>query len=283
MNLYRRWNNSPKIQIFVAKMAIMKYSYLAITLFLFLSCGAPKEKPLTAQEIVDKAIEVAGGGLYRSNRIDFKFRGVSYRSCLENGKKVLIRIIETDTATIVDKRAGNAFTRMVNGLVQQLPDSTENKFSNSVNSVHYFAYLPYGLNSPAVHKELLGKTTIREKEYYKIQVTFSESGGGEDFEDVFVYWFNTETFRPDYLAYMYHTNGGGVRFREAVNDRQIGGIYFADYRNYRPLDSVSVTLMDSLFLIDRLEEFSRIELEEIQVSPDNCNLSEAGTKTTENL
>ena len=67
-----------------------------------------------------------------------------------------------------------------------LADSTRSKLSNAVNSVHYFAYLPYGLNGSAVHKELLGTTTLKNKEYYKIRVTFSEAGGGEDYEDVFM-------------------------------------------------------------------------------------------------
>lgn len=259
------------ISDFCCKLSLMKYSIAILSAILLLSCAEPKEKSLTAQEIVDRAIAVAGGNLYRSSAIDFKFRGLSYRSCLENGQQVLFRYIETDSAQIVDRRAGDVFSRSVNGVVQKLADSTRDKLSNALNSVHYFAYLPYGLNSPAVHKELLGQKAIKDKNYYKIRVTFSEEGGGDDFEDVFLYWFNTETFRPDYLAYLYHTNGGGIRFREAINDRQIGGIYFADYRNYRPLDSVSVTSLDSLFQINRLEEFSQIKLEQIKVSPDNCN------------
>jgi hypothetical protein len=155
--------------------------------------------------------------------------------------------------------------------VVDLADSTRNKLSNAVNSVHYFAYLPYGLNGGAVRKEFIGKVVIKQKEYYKIKVTFDQEGGGEDYEDIFVFWFNTESFRPDYLAYLYHTNGGGIRFRAAYNDRQIEGVRFADYINYKPIDSLAVTALDIEFENGRLEEISRIVLEDIVVIPGNCN------------
>lgn len=249
-------------------MRTLLYIFLLVVL---VSCGEKQVAQRTAQEIIEQAISVAGGDLYRSSQIRFNFRGNSYMSCLEEGKRVLVRYIKTDSALIEDRRTGEAFSRKIGDVIQELADSTSNKLSNAVNSVHYFAYLPYGLNGPAVHKELLGTSTIRDKEYYKIRVTFSENGGGDDYEDEFVYWINAETFRPDYLAYLYHTNGGGIRFREAFNDRQIGGISFLDYRNFKPADSVDLKTLDSLFEAGKLEEISQIILENISVTYGSCN------------
>ena len=59
-------------------------------------------------------------------------------------------------------------------------------YSASVNSVHYFAVLPYGLDGKAVNKTYVNKVDIKGKSYHKIKVTFNEEGGGEDFEDVFM-------------------------------------------------------------------------------------------------
>ena len=72
--------------------------------------------------------------------------------------------------------------------------------SNSVNSVHYFSVLPFGLNDKAVSKKLLSDITIKGVDYYTIQVTFSEDGGGDDFDDVFLYWVQKESFKLNYLA-----------------------------------------------------------------------------------
>ncbi len=251
----------------------MRYSLL-VFLFLLISLAACKPKgpePLTAAEVVDSAIAVAGGPLYRTSRISFDFRERTYESFLEDGSKVLTRETVTDSGIIRDVRAASAFKRYLNDSLLTLADTTAHKYSNSVNSVHYFAYLPYGLNDRAVNKELLGKVTIKDAEYYKIRVTFQEEGGGEDFEDIFVYWFNTQTFRPDYLAYEFQTNGGGMRFREAYNDRNAGGIRFQDYINYKPVGKISVEDLDRLYSEGKLEELTRIELSGLRVIPGNYN------------
>ena len=251
----------------------MRYSVL-IFLFLLIALAACKPKapePLSAVEVVDSAIAVAGGPLYRTSRISFDFRERTYESFMEDGSKVLTRETATDSGLIRDVRSSDTFKRFLGDSLLTLADSTARKYSNSVNSVHYFAYLPYGLNDRAVNKELLGKVTLKDTEYYKIRVTFQEEGGGEDFEDIFVYWFNTQTFRPDYLAYEFQTNGGGMRFREAYNDRDVGGIRFQDYINYKPAEKASVEDLDRLYSEGKLQELSRIELSRFSVIPGNYN------------
>ena len=223
------------------------------------------------QIIVDKSIEASGGELYRSSDISFTFREREYRLYRKAGKRVLMRITETDTARIEDLLSGSSFERRIDGEIQSLPDSTSLSLAEAVNSVHYFAYLPKGLNDAAVNKTYLGLEKLGDADYHKIQVTFDQEGGGTDFEDVFVYWFNTQTFHPDYLAYEYHTNGGGKRFREAFNARKVGGIRFVDYRNYKYSGPLPVSELDSLFLRDELEFLSLIELEKIKVTPGNYN------------
>jgi len=147
-----------------------------------------------------------------------------------------------------------------------------NKYANSVNSVHYFVALPNGLNDPAVQKELLGEVTVKEKQYHKIKVTFDQNGGGDDFDDIYIYWFNKETWKPDYLAYEFHVDGGGMRFREAFNERYVNGIRFVDYNNYKTKDmETSILKIDSLFEAGSLELLSKIELKNIQVNLGNYN------------
>lgn len=233
-----------------------------------------KEQPKSSadpQEIVDRSIEASGGERYQNSRIAFTFRDRKYIAYREKGQRVLKRITQTDTARIEDVKTGNSFDRLIEGVSQQLADTTRQKLADAVNSVHYFAYLPNGLNDPAVNKTYLGIKKMGDSEYHKIKVTFDQEGGGTDFEDVFVYWFNTETYLPDYLAYEYHTNGGGMRFREAYNERKAGGIRFVDYRNYKYEGSLPVTSLDSLFMAGELELLSLIELKDIQVSPGNYN------------
>jgi len=50
----------------------MKYMYFLLLVFFFTSCSEEK-KQLTANEIIDKAIQNAGGDRYENAEIDFVF------------------------------------------------------------------------------------------------------------------------------------------------------------------------------------------------------------------
>ncbi|MGI9551572.1 MAG: DUF6503 family protein [Aurantibacter sp.] len=239
---------------------------------ILISCKVEKRSEPTAQSIIDSSIAVSGGALYGSTIRSFAFRDKNYVSENGNGKKTLKRILKNDTVTILDVRTNQKFERYVNDSLVQLHDTTANKYANSVNSVHYFASLPFGLNDPAVHKELLGNATVKGKEYHKIKVTFDQNGGGDDFDDIYVYWFNKKTWKPDYLAYEFHVDGGGMRFREAFNERYVNGIRFVDYHNYKTADlATSILKIDSLFEKGSLELLSEIELKDIQVNQGSYN------------
>lgn len=238
-----------------------------------ISCKEEVEKKLSAQEIIDKSIEICGGALYSKSNITFRFRDKLYELSVQDSGRILKRIIDTGRVKYVDIMAPSGFTRLINDSLAKLPDSLIDRYANAVNSVHYFAYLPFGLNDPAVNKTLLGEVIIKNKDYYKIKVLFDKEGGGDDYEDTYIYWFNKNTFKPDYLAYEFHVNDGGMRFREAYNERYINGIRFVDYYNYEPMDSVAITIgmTDSLFINKKLKLLSKIELEDITVSQDNYN------------
>ncbi|WP_432411107.1 DUF6503 family protein [Rasiella sp. SM2506] len=239
-------------------------SILAI-LVLFLSC---EEKPsLTANTIIDKAIEASCQGNCDHAELNFVFRKVKYKSIREGEKYIFERNFIDSTGNVRDVLSNDGFKRYRNDSLQIVADTTAHKYAESVNSVHYFAQLPYGLNAPAAKKELLGEATIKDKNYYEIGVTFSEEGGGTDFEDKFVYWVDKETFQLDYLAYSYAVNGGGVRFREAYNPRVVEGIRFVDYNNYKPASlEIPLTDLDSLFQKNELELLSKIETENVEVT-----------------
>lgn len=251
------------------KTQLMKRIFLiGLTMFSFACKEKPKET-LTAQEIVDKSIEVSGGVLYKDYNTTFAFRDKTYHSKNENGKIVLDRVFDLDSVTIRDVKNGNDFERYMNDSLVTVPDTMAVKYANSVNSVHYFSRLPYGLNDAAVNKELLGDESIDGETFYKVKVTFDQNGGGDDYDDTYVYWFDKETFKPEYLAYDFHVNGGGQRFRKAYNERYVNGIRFVDYENYKPKKEGSDILdIGKLFSSGDLELLSKIELTDIAVEKD---------------
>ena len=245
---------------------------MIVILFGLISCKQNEATKISAQHIVDKSIEGSGGKLYKTSDISFDFRDRKYILERIDGKKILKRIQKNDTLNLVDVKTAKGFERYVDGKLAQIPDSLANSYANSVNSVHYFAYLPYGLNDPAVIKEYLDEVVIKDKKYHKIKVTFEQENGGDDFDDVYIYWFNIKSFKPDYLAYEFHDGDGGLRFREAFNERTINGMRFVDYINFKPIkDNESIYGIDSLFENGELEVLSKIELKNITVNPGNYN------------
>ncbi len=207
--------------------------YLSFALFIVLSFTGCTKQKLDVNEIVNTAIKTHGGKLYPSSKISFDFRDKHFTVKRQNGLFEFTReFTDTSGNKIKDILTNNSFIRLIDGKAANITDEKKNAFSNSVNSVIYFALLPYGLNDKSVNKKLLGEVKVEGKNYYKIKVTFSQNGGGEDFNDVFVYWINKENYSMDFLAYLYHVNGGGSRFRKAVNKRNVNGIIFSDYLNY---------------------------------------------------
>ena len=243
-----------------------KLFILFISTFLIISCK--QEPQLTANDIVNKAIEVSGGERFKNSTINFDFRDKHYKAIRENWKFQYEREFKDSISQIKDVLNNNGFMRFVNNFPMAVRDSMAVKYSASVNSVHYFSVLPFGLNDKSVNKKYLNTVEIKGKTYYKIQVTFNENGGGEDFEDVFIYWIDNKSFKADYLAYSYNeSNGLGLRFREAYNERFVNGIRFVDYNNYKP-ESYAVALenLDSLFGAGKLQLLSKIELENVAVN-----------------
>lgn len=221
---------------------------------------------LSAQEIVDKAIAHAGGPSFDKAIIHFTFRGKRYRSKRNEGIYELERTINSSKGLIRDVVSNDGLKRTVENCPVTVADSLVTRISDGVNSVHYFATLPYGLNAPAVNKEFIGESTINGVQYYKIRVFFNKEGGGTDFEDEFLYWISKDHFTVDYLAYKYAVNGGGIRFREAYNPRVIEGIRFVDYNNFKTSDlTIPLQDLDGMFEKKKLKLLSKIELEDIYV------------------
>ncbi|MCX7552168.1 DUF6503 family protein [Xanthomarina sp. F2636L] len=241
---------------------------LFLLLSVFLSCKNQDSSALNAIEIINNSIEASGGNKFDVSTITFDFRDKHYKAKRNQGDFQLERHFKDSIFNVKDVLDNNGFNRYVENESLEIPDSMVVKYAASVNSVHYFSVLPYGLNDPAVVKTFLGEEIIKGKNHYKIQVTFNKDGGGEDYEDVFVYWISTETFKVSYLAYSYkEIDDLGFRFREAYNERFVNGIRFVDYNNFKPKTTkVKVDDLGKLFEENQLVLLSKIELKNVTVN-----------------
>lgn len=232
----------------------------------FLAC----HEPPNPQKIIDETIAISGGDAYENSFIEFDFRDAHYKVQKNMDNYKMMRTFKGENSVITDVMSKELFKRSINHKNVNVPDSMINKYRNSINSVFYFALLPYGLNDEAVMKKYLDQVELEGNDYHKIQISFQEEGGGEDFEDVYIYWINSETKKIDFLAYSFLVDGGGLRFRKAYNERYVNGIRFVDYHNYKAdPKEIQLTDMAREYEAGKLKEVSRIELKNIKVKIPN--------------
>lgn len=230
------------------------------TLSIFVAACNPAEQ--TTSQIIDKVIAHHGGSAYDTLDVEYQFRDKDYALKKDGGIFNYQRIF-TDTAgqKTVDILNNEGFKRLVDGAQVELSAKDSVAYANSVNSVHYFALLPYGLKDEAVIAKSMDDIVIKGQEYKAVEVRFKQEGGGTDYEDVFMFWFHAETYAMDYFAYSYHTNNGGVRFRESINKEKVAGVIFQDYNNYKVNVGTDMEELPKLFEKGELDLLSVIDLE----------------------
>lgn len=242
----------------------MKYLVIAFSLFVLAACSSTTGDP---QQVVDMAIKSHGFNQLIDKEVSFTFRKKQYAVQRNNDQYVYKRAYTDSTGNVEDVLVNSSDLRhKLNAETVQLTEKQEFKIKEAVNSVLYFFQLPLGLNDQAVNKQHIGSDEIKGKQYHLIKVTFRQEGGGTDFQDEYLYWIGTEDYNIDYLAYNYIVNGGGVRFREAINRRTVSGMVFQDYVNYKPADKKTpLEDLSRLFEEGQLKELSRIISQDIKV------------------
>ena len=272
LSLNRISNLSPSLS-----QIIKNWGLFGILLLFVWSCenkaSSSQKKILTykGQEVIDQAIIAHGQNLFENATLSFSFRDKQYSARRSDTSYAYTRSFKDGSALIEDMLINSThFSRKKNGVSIEVSKEWADKYSRSINSVLYFFQLPYLLNDLAVKKTDQGIKQIKGESYHQIKVSFQIENGGDDFEDEYLYWVNVNNYEIDYLAYNYITDGGGVRFRSAINKRRVDGLLVQDYINYAPVDK-KMPLSDLItqFEKEALIERSRIVNSEITLLSNN--------------
>ncbi len=247
-------------------------SLCAAVLLLVGGCQSPEQTP-SAAAIIDSARAAHGASVLDRALVTFDFQGDTYR-IRQNEGQFHYRRTYTDSLgrSVTEGMTNEGLYRVVEGDTVSLSASEQNTIETTVNSVTYFALLPEPLGDSAVQPVYSGRDTIDGVPYHRVKVTFRREGGGKDWQDVFMYWFRTDSYAMDYLAYAYGQGPNeepGTRFRDAYNVRQINGVRMADYYNYTvdTLFADQLAQYPDLWAQDAARLVSRIELDSVQVQP----------------
>ncbi|WP_245850445.1 DUF6503 family protein [Longimonas halophila] len=237
-------------------------------------CTASAPDPATNMEAyLDTVIAAHGGDRLDRAVVTFTFRGDAFTLRRNDGQFRYERAT-TDSLgrSVVEGLTNTDVYRVVEGDTLTLSPDEQSTVATAVNSVAYFALLPYPLQDPSVQATYAGPDTIQNTAYHRVAVSFDE-GGGKDYEDVFLYWFAQDTHAMDYLAYAFGVGGPpedqGTRFREAFNVRTVNGVRWADYHNYRDaaLGPDALSAYPQAWTDGAVERVSTVALRDISVRP----------------
>lgn len=243
------------------------------SLFLF-GCrpSAPPSSSPSGEAVIDSAVAAHGSAVLDRAVVTFTFRGDRYRLRQENGHFHYRRSYTDSLGRRVHEGLTNEGPyRVVAGDTSALSNAEQSAIHTQVNSVAYFVLLPHPLQDAAVQPTYQARDTVDGTVYHRLRVTFRKEGGGNDWEDVFLYWFAVDTYEMDYLAYAYGLGADdaapGTRFRVAYNERRVNGVRFADYRNYTAAALLPPQMhrYPSLWTQDSLRLVSRVAVDSVQV------------------
>lgn len=238
---------------------VLKYIITVMCAFFSLQtwCMAQKAIDKKAQKVIRECVAAHGGKHYQNFDISFDFRKYKVSIWVKNADFKYERTTQDSSKNdILDVLNNAGFVREINGVKQILSAKEEDRYREGLNSIAYFALLPFKLTDPAVNLAHIGTIKIDDQKYDKIKVWFNAEGGGKDHEDVFCYWINQKTHTLDYLSYA----NGGPRFRKATKRATVSGIVFQDYENYEILDkTIRTDEYDKAFMQGKAKLLSKIE------------------------
>ncbi|CAN5476623.1 hypothetical protein BH23BAC4_BH23BAC4_09280 [soil metagenome] len=239
--------------------------FLSITLAVS-ACDRSEQR---AQQVVDRAINVHGGDAFERSTVSFVFRGDMFE--IRNSPAGDWHVIQTTVDSLGTLRYvlhAQGVRAERDGEQVTLSAEESHALETTLNSVSYFALLPYRLNDPAAQKRHVRVDTIRAIEYDLVEVTFDQEGGGRDWEDRFLYWFARDFGTLDFMAYEFQTGDGGTRFRAATNPRRVGPLLITDHVNYtadREGQRARLEEYAHLYEHGAVEYVSNVNLAEVQV------------------
>ena len=226
------------------------------------ACGVEPD----GDDIIARGIEAHGGERFENARVTFDFRGEEWSLERQDGRfRYERRYQDDDDRPVLEGMTNDSTFRQVDGEPVDLDEEGRADVELDVNSVTYFAFLPFRLDDPAVQSRYMGVRSIDGELHYQVEVTFQEDGGGPDWDDRFIHWFHAEEGTLGYVAYRYYRGDGGTRFREAVNPREKGGLRVHDWVNSHVEGISDIAHYPDSLEAGALEHVSDVELENVEV------------------
>lgn len=262
----------------------MKSYYLLFFVLIFVSCKNEKSTSSTEKstfkipeltietndkgaEIIQELEEKTKAKKREASKITYLHQQDYYQIKRDCGWYAFTKIpgnTEKTDSLVLDNMG---FTSYLNGKpIENLTDSEKRDLNKTLKTELFFAELIFGLNSPTTQKKYLQEEKINETAYKKVKIEFIEENYEQDYLTAAVFWINTATQKPDFVAVNFDEKTKETEFLKLENPRTIENILFFDYRVYISDQEAEIEKMAELFEEDKLIQKEVRKYEDIKVN-----------------
>ncbi|MEP0264473.1 DUF6503 family protein [Dokdonia sp.] len=232
----------------------MKTSYIIIILVLLtLSCkqknSSTPNEPLvnetTSVDLFQKAMDAHGGEeLFKKSLINFKIDETSFSLQYDdNGRADFKQIRQKDSDTHLLSYKYGLIQYRINDSLQPEESYSQRMAEISLFGLLYTFSIPFNLTTNDVIISRLPNVTIRQKEYYTLDIQFTKIPDLP--EDHFLLYIDVDSNEINYVALQHDLSGSRAQFRRMINPRRTEGILFQDYILFHAKDTI--TTLDKLY------------------------------------
>jgi len=213
---------------------MIKYLGIFILLFSFFSCKEESKRTavVDADTLLENTINAHGGNLYKNSIISFKFKSFNYTLKRDDNDYEYQMIREEKDVLKEAKTFNGGFEYFEDGEQKELSARLSSMFTNRINSMAYWIYIPYEFSTNDAIKEYIGKDVLRGNEYHKLKITYRQFEGLPEDDRIYILWIDTKKFEIDFVAVGNLNDTNGKKFYAAGNKRKIKGMLFSDYEMY---------------------------------------------------
>jgi len=240
-----------------------------IILMLVFSC---KEKDtLTAKDILSESYKAYNSDAFFNSTIKFNIKDLEYPLHRKGHIQDFEVVRKVDTTTYKATYSNGSTSYIVND--KELPQTSMARLFIQIKleGISYLFSIPHVFDQNAVIPKRLEDVTIKNKEYYAVDITFTRLDEEEP-ENEFILYINKENFLVDYYAQDYDLAAPVKRleFRVAHNFRTIEGITLADYFVLKSKsEDEKLSNLFKLYNDNDLEESEALKFENIEVELHN--------------
>lgn len=228
-----------------------------------------------AERIIARTVVYHGSEKLNDSRVKFDLFDAHFDILHENGRFSYKWYKENTEGGVEKVKINNkgVFT-FQNENWQKLESQDTVMYIMNINGGRFLTLLPHTLNRKSALKKYLGKSTIGNQDYHKIEITYQKDTGGFGHENRFIYWIKTNLNEPyiDFIAINFPNpfgDGYAQQFLERKSTRTINGIKFNTYDQYsgHPDIGTEIEKFEKYFTEDKLSYQFRFQPNNISVEP----------------